>query len=39
MKNYLEKINPSLKEYYEILSPEIPDFLGDYINTKVMQKQ
>ena len=39
MKNYLEKINPSLKEYYEILSPEIPDFLGDYINTEVMQKQ
>ena len=39
MKKYLEKINPSLKEYYEILSPEIPDFLGDYINTKVMQKQ
>ena len=39
MKNYLEKINPTLKEYYEILSPEIPDFLGDYINTEVMQKQ
>ena len=39
MKNYLEKINPTLKEYYEILSPEIPDFLADYINTEVMQKQ
>ena len=39
MKKYLEKINPTLKEYYEILSPEIPDFLGDYINTEVMQKQ
>ncbi len=39
MKKYLEKINPELREYYEILSPEIPDFLGDYINTEVMQKQ
>ena len=39
MKNYLEKINPTLKEYYEILSPEIPDFLADYINTEAMQKQ
>ena len=39
MKNYLETINPVLKEYYEILSPEMPEFLGEYINTIAMQKQ
>ena len=39
MKNYLEKIEPSLREYYEILSPDMPDFLEEYINTEAMQKQ
>lgn len=39
MKDYLESINSNLKEYYKILSPEIPDFLADYINTEAMQKQ
>ena len=39
MRNYLEKIDPSLREYYEILSPDMPDFLEEYINTEAMQKQ
>ena len=39
MKDYLDKIDPKLKEYYKVLSPEMPDFLVDYINTEAMQKQ
>ena len=39
MKKYLEKIEPSLREYYEILSPDMPEFLEEYINTEAMKKQ
>lgn len=39
MNNYLEKLNPILKEYFQILSEDFPEFLLDYINTPVMQKQ
>ena len=40
MNQYLENLNPNIKEYFKILSPEgIPGFLWDYINTKEMQKQ
>jgi len=39
MKNYFENLNPTIKEYFYILSDEIPGFLCDYINTPAMQKQ
>lgn len=36
---YFENLNPILKKYFKILSPEIPEFLCEYINTPAMQKQ
>ena len=36
---YFENLNPTLKRYFKILSPEIPEFLCEYINTPAMQKQ
>ena len=38
-KNYFENLNETLREYFQILSSDIPDFLLDYINTPEMQKQ
>lgn len=37
--NYFENLNETLREYFKILSSDIPDFLNDYINTPEMQKQ
>ena len=37
--NYFDTISDYLKEYFSILSSDIPDFLNDYINTPEMQKQ
>ncbi len=39
MKDYFDNINDELKEYFHILSEDIPNFLSDYINTPRMQKQ
>lgn len=39
MNNYFKNLNPTIKEYFNILSEEIPEFLNDYINTPEMQKQ
>lgn len=39
MTKYLEKIDPIIKEYYNILSEDFPEFLNDYIETPRMQKQ
>ncbi len=39
MNNYFEALNQTKKEYFNILSNEIPDFLYDYIDTPEMQKQ
>lgn len=39
MSNYLDSLNPTIKEYYSILSEDFPDFLLDYIETPRMQKQ
>ena len=36
MEEYFESLNPVVKEYFKILSDEIPEFLFDYINTKPM---
>ena len=38
-KNYFETLNETLKEYFNILSGDIPEFLYEYIGTKEMQKQ
>ena len=39
MNDYFKNLDGQIKEYFKILSSEIPDFLDDYINTKEMQKQ
>lgn len=39
MNNYFENLNETIKQYFNILSDEIPDFLYDYIDTPEMQKQ
>ena len=39
MNNYLSKLNPIIRDYFNILSSEFPEFLLDYINTPRMQKQ
>ena len=39
MGRYFDNLNETLKEYFKILSPEIPDFLEEYIETPEMQKQ
>lgn len=39
MNNYFNNISENLKEYFNILSNEIPDFLYEYIDTPEMQKQ
>lgn len=39
MENYLQKLNPTLREYFSILSEDFPEFLLEYINTPAMQKQ
>ena len=38
MNEYFENLNETIKEYFKVLSGEIPDFLYDYINTKPMQR-
>jgi len=38
MNDYLENLNETIKEYFKILSDEIPEFLYDYINTPEMQR-
>ena len=38
MNQYFEQLNPIIKEYFHILSPEIPPFLEEYINTPEMQR-
>ena len=36
MNNYLETLNPIIKEYYSILSSEFPEFLLDYKDRKFL---
>lgn len=38
MNEYFENLNETIKEYFKVLSDEIPDFLYDYINTPEMQR-
>ena len=39
MSQYFENLEERIKKYFEILSPEIPDFLEEYIETPEMRKQ
>ena len=40
MNKYFENLEPKIKEYFKILSPEgVPEFLWKYIDTPEMQKQ
>ena len=38
-KKYFENLNETLKQYFNILSEDIPEFLYEYIGTPAMQKQ
>lgn len=38
-KTYFETLDKKLKEYFNILSEEVPEFLYEYIGTPEMQKQ
>ena len=38
-KKYFENLNETIKEYFSILSDEVPEYLYEYIGTKEMQKQ
>lgn len=37
--NYLDKLNQPIKEYFNILEPDFPKWLIEYINTKELLKQ
>lgn len=37
--NYMDNIDQTIKEYFNILEPEFPNWLNDYINIKELQKQ
>ena len=39
MSKYFKNLDKQIKEYFNILSPEIPNFLEEYIETPEMQKQ
>ncbi len=39
MNNYFETLDKTIKDYFNILSNEIPEFLYEYIDTPEMQKQ
>lgn len=39
MTNYFENLGETKKNYFKILSDEIPSFLYDYVETPEMQKQ
>lgn len=38
MSKYFENLNETIKEYFKVLSDEIPDFLYEYIDTPQMQR-
>lgn len=37
--NYIDKLDKNIKEYFDVLEPNFPAWLNDYINTDVMLKQ
>lgn len=38
MGSYLNSLNEEVKEYFKILSPEFPEWLNEYIDTKEMKR-
>lgn len=38
MNSYFENLNETIKQYFNILSDEIPEFLYEYIDTQEMQR-
>lgn len=38
MSKYFEKLDSLTKEYFNILSEDIPQFINDYVNTDAMQR-
>ena len=38
MNKYLDSLNSEVREYFSILSPEFPEWLLEYIDTKEMQR-
>ncbi len=36
---FMESINPRVKEYFKLLEPNFPEWLNEYINTKELLKQ
>lgn len=38
MRKYYDSINNKLKEYFNVLEPNFPEWLEEYIDTKEMQR-
>jgi len=38
MCNYFEELNPTIKDYFNVLADEVPSFIYDYINTPTLQR-
>ena len=39
MNDYLENLNDKIKNYFNVLEPEFPEWLNEYINTPELLKQ
>lgn len=39
MSKYYDNISKEIKDYFEILEPNFPEWLNDYIETKELLKQ
>lgn len=37
--NYIDYVDREVKEYFDILEPEYPEWLNEYINTDILLKQ
>ena len=37
--NYIEKVDKKIEEYFNILEPDYPEWLNEYINTDILLKQ
>ena len=37
--NYIDVLDKTVKEYFNLLEPNYPNWLNDYINTKEMLQQ
>ena len=37
--NYMDSVNKEIREYFNILEPNFPEWLNEYINTKELLHQ